>query len=172
MQQIEKWMIQFFQEADLQCMRKLKTFTTRYPMTMQEAADLTSSTVQQIIECNPWMRNFGAADFVLRAGTRFSYPSVVLGVSYSVDGLKWACNNLGRGLFFTNAILHQTDSGPQFRGDISRSKDIWVGPFIPKDHYIAKKMDFSSQKAEYLWANKGLHLMYTGSPSLSENINS
>jgi len=37
-----------------------------------------------------------------------------------------------------------------------------VSSFVPKDHIVGTRMNYDAQKAEYLWCNKALHLLYGG----------
>lgn len=83
-----------------------------------------------------------------------------LGVSYSVDGLKWTTDPLGRSLYFNRAILKHNKIGnhyiPYFTGDLSKRKDVIVETFVPEDHRSAV-----NQKAELLWCDKALRMLYT-----------
>jgi len=58
---------------------------------------------------------------------------------------------------------------------MKRKANVMVSAFIPKDHILGSRMNHDAQKAEYLWCNKALHLLYGGdkvdgakSESLSE----
>lgn len=52
--------------------------------------------------------------------------------------------------------------GPHFRGNMKRKTNVMVSAFIPKDHILGSRMNHDAQKAEYLWCNKALHLLYGG----------
>lgn len=45
---------------------------------------------------------------------------------------------------------------------MKRKANVMVSPFIPKDHILGSRMNHDAQKAEYLWCNKALHLLYGG----------
>lgn len=65
--------------------------------------------------------------------------------------------------------MFQTDKGPQFKGNMKRKANVMVSAFIPKDHILGSRMNHDAQKAEYLWCNKALHLLYGGEKEVNDS---
>lgn len=66
-------------------------------------------------------------------------------------------------MYHKDAYLCRNTERLFFKGkDLARREDVCVVPFIPKDHIIGTVMNHDAQKAEYLWCNKALHLLYGG----------
>lgn len=78
-----------------------------------------------------------------------------LNVSYSPEGLKYTTNKYGDLVYFNNAKLKKHNSKLIPVGDLGISSKVYVEKFIPMDH-----KDFKLQIAEYLFADKGLRLLY------------
>lgn len=74
-----------------------------------------------------------------------------LNVSYSVYGLQWTCNKLGRALMYRRAFI----SKGRLIGDLAPSKDVYVEVFVPRNHDTE-----AAQVAEFTWVDKALRLIY------------
>lgn len=77
----------------------------------------------------------------------------ILGLSYSVDGLKWTANKSGRLLYFNGAVLKPTDNGVQVVGDTSPSEKVVIEPYTRKSHNNRFENNF-----EEFWACKAFHM--------------
>lgn len=73
----------------------------------------------------------------------------ILGLSYTVDGLKWTANKTGRLLFYQNAKIKPVDGGVAITGDTRPSKRVVVEPYIRKKHRSAFENNF-----EEFWSCK------------------
>ena len=76
---------------------------------------------------------------------------MALNVSYSLEGLHWTCNKLGRALFFKRAFV----SLRKIIGDLAPSEEVYVERFNPSTPVGASK-EFVG--AECTWAIKALRL--------------
>ena len=68
-------------------------------------------------------------------------------------------------MYFDNAFIIATNGVPSIKGNLVKSKDVYVEDFIPRDHQIAGRTDVDAQRAEFLWVNKGMALLYGTSVS-------
>ena len=137
-----------------------ETLSVKLPFAMnwEQLAVWTSSSLEDLMQLNKKLINIE----YLKEGTWAVVPGKALNVSYSEDGLKWTTNKFAKSLYYENAYLFQTDKGPQFKGNMKRKANVMVSAFIPKDHILGSRMNHDAQKAEYLWCNKALHLLYGG----------
>jgi len=95
-------------------------------------------------------------------------PGKALNVSYTDQGLRYTCNKFAKLLYFDNAFIVAKDGIPSIKGILNKSKDVYVEDFIPRDHFITTKIrwiDLDAQRAEFLWVNKGMALLYGTSVS-------
>lgn len=76
---------------------------------------------------------------------------MALNVSYSIEGLKWTTNKVGKLIYFKNAFLHTG----RWVGDLTPSSFVYAEIFDPKDH-----ASDAAQVAEYTWIKKATHLLY------------
>ena len=142
----------------LYVMRNKKFFRLSSSMTWGEVSELLSVDEETLKRLNFKLIHIK----LLNKGTVLTYPGRALNVSYSENGLKWTANKLGKLLYFENAFLVQKDGRPSFQGkDLKRSKQVIVEEFVPRDHIFNSKIQIEDQKAEYLWINKGLNLLYS-----------
>jgi len=72
-------------------------------------------------------------------------------VSYTVEGLKWSTNKLGKALFFKKAII----TNGKIVGDLSPSPEVYYELFDPIEHY-----NLTLQRAELRCLDKALRLCY------------
>lgn len=79
--------------------------------------------------------------------------NVALNVSFTVQGLKWTCNKLGRALMFRRAFVSQGRIVPAPNTKLELATDVYVEKFIPRNHETEE-----AQVAEYMWINKALRL--------------
>lgn len=86
-----------------------------------------------------------------------------LNVSYTVEGLKWTTNKVGKLLYFNKAYL----TSGKWVGDLSPSPYVYVEKFVPQD-----QPSMAGQVAEYTWIKKGTHLLYGPSVSTYPTRNS
>lgn len=84
---------------------------------------------------------------------------VALNVSYTISGLKYTANKLGRAIMYKRAFISngvitfpKTLDG---KVDDSLSPNIYVEHFVPRNH----STEFA-QEAEYTWVLKALRLLY------------
>lgn len=86
--------------------------------------------------------------------------------------MRWTVNKYGKSLYFDNVYLIQSDGGPAFKNatdskvvpfksNIKRKRNTYVEEFIPRNHVENGRMNYEAQKAEFLWCNKALRLLYT-----------
>lgn len=105
----------------------------------------------------PWIREFIVDNDLVVLRNKYGKA---LAVSYTEDGVKWACNKFGKLLYFDDAYLRhrKMDDGtwaPYVKGELKKSPDVTTEKFIPVDH---KRL--SNQIAEYFWVNKALKMLY------------
>jgi hypothetical protein len=81
----------------------------------------------------------------------------LLAVSYSVDGLKWATDALGRSLYYKDAILKHNGVHPYWfcKHQLTPIKTNVISKFIPQNHKSAKL-----HKAEVGGCDKALRMLY------------
>lgn len=111
-------------------------------------AQIEESTIQTVEDKNMWcLRD-------KRTGT-------VLNVSYTIDGLKWTTDNLGRLIYFKSARIgtqYNSDYEPSklvFEGDTRVSDRVIVEPFVPTNHSNGRV-----QRAEYAGVHRAYKLWY------------
>ena len=139
-------------------MRNKKYYRTGWNISWEEISETLSVKEETLKQLNPKLINIK----VLNKGTIIVYPGRALNVSYSEEGLKWTANKLGKLLYFEDAFLIQKDGKPTFQGkNLKRSKNIFVEEFVPMDHKFNNKILIEDQKAEFLWINKGIRLLYS-----------
>ena len=73
-------------------------------------------------------------------------------MSYTVDGLKWTTNKMGKALFFKDGIISK---GRITGNDLSMSDDVYVEPFHPIEHF-----DLGIRRAELRCLDKALRMCY------------
>lgn len=77
-----------------------------------------------------------------------------LNVSYTVDGLKWTANKMGKSLFYKNARVFKgriiSEDGP-----LVENPDVFYEPFDAIDHY-----NLDLRKAELRNLDKALKMLY------------
>ena len=65
----------------------------------------------------------------------------------------------------------QKNGKPSFQGrNLKRSKQVIIEEFIPRDHQQHQKVLVEDQKAEYLWTNKGLRMLYTDESAIPVDL--
>lgn len=79
----------------------------------------------------------------------------ILGLSYSVDGLKWTANKTGRLLFFNNAVLKPSNAGVIVVGDTRPSNKVVIEPYQRRRHQSHAENNF-----EEFWACKARHMAH------------
>ena len=75
-----------------------------------------------------------------------------LNISFTIEGLKWTTNKVGRSLYYKNAFL----SKGRFVGDLTPSNDVYVEDYFPQN-----RGDNRLQSAEMVWVNKAIALLRT-----------
>lgn len=121
-------------------------------------------STNKIRPIEPWIRKYiEDANLVVLRDKRNNKP---LNVSYTEEGLRWTCNKDAKLLFYKNAYLRHRDIGekiwqPYIVGDTKRNPHVVVEKFVPKDHRREDgRLNIHLQKAEYLWCNKAMRLLY------------
>lgn len=77
-----------------------------------------------------------------------------LNVSYTVEGLMWTTNKLGKSLFFKNAIVSMGKIVPR-HGKYVESDEVYYEKFEPKTH-----ASYAMQTAELRWLDKAMKMSY------------
>ena len=77
-----------------------------------------------------------------------------LNVSYTVEGLMWTTNKLGKSLFFKDAIVSNGRIVPK-KGYYEEADDVFYEKFDPLEHAT-----YSIQTAELRWLDKAMRMSY------------
>tara|TARA_R110000851_G_scaffold153833_5_gene295868 strand:- start:501 stop:953 length:453 start_codon:yes stop_codon:yes gene_type:complete len=112
----------------------------------------------------PWIRTFiSDNNLVVLRDKATGKP---LNVTYSEEGLKWTCNARKKSLYYKDATMkwqkHPTKDMwlPYFEGDLNKSPNVIVEPFVPMDHkYPDGSIKSRYQSFEFLWCNKAMKLL-------------
>jgi len=79
-----------------------------------------------------------------------------LGVSYSLEGLKYTQDSTGKLIFFENAHIDYTNKDKiTIRGNMKQSRNIRVQKYIPTNQKNSKH-----QMVEFSMMNKAYRLIY------------
>lgn len=156
------WLVTLLQSmkernSPLYVLRQTVRVKLKFNCDWDQLCNWTHTSKDDILQLNP--------NFVLfenfSEGTQVIIPGKALNVSYSIDGLKWTVNKYAKSLYYENAYLQHNNGNPRILGkSMKRKADVAVLPFVPKDHILGSRMDHDAQKAEYLWCNKAIHLLY------------
>ena len=77
-----------------------------------------------------------------------------LNVSYTVEGLMWTTNKLGRSLFFKDTMVSMGKILPK-HGKYVESDEVYYEKFAPRTH-----ANYATQTAELRWLDKAMRMSY------------
>lgn len=77
-----------------------------------------------------------------------------LNVSYTVEGLMWTTNKLGKSLFFKDTIVSKGKIMPK-GGKYVEADDVYYEKFAPINHTV-----YPLQTAELRWLDKAMRMSY------------
>ena len=160
---IEKWIKQTMVDQQtmgqpLKVLREKNYYRVTRETNWTKLSEMLGPSIEDLHQLNPKL----ASKSVIFEGAMIVYPGKALNVSYSEEGLKWTSNKFGRLLYFADAfITHEEDGSPKFTGNVKKDKKKFVEDFIPRDHFFNGRMNEETQRAEFLWVDKGLRLLYS-----------
>lgn len=158
--QVNLWTQKRDQGIPMSCLREKRSVTLPFTMAIETVIEYYGISQEELVFLNPNLFKRGFNFKNLKAGTIIWVPGKALNVSYSEYGLTWTANKFAKSLYYENAYLKQTDKGPRFEGNLKKRRNVYVEDFVPRNHLINGRLDYEAQKAEYLWSNKALRLLY------------